>query len=110
MVADTSALFSNTPVENPAGLNGPEFGLLGAGGDPGGLTAIENSLVFSLVLNGIPVLPADYLNRIDQGTVAVTYGSPSGKGVPDGGTTIALFGLSCIGLAGVRRFAGRKKA
>ncbi len=43
MSADAGTLFSNTPIDGPAGLTGPDYGVLATGGDPGGLAAIRKN-------------------------------------------------------------------
>jgi MYXO-CTERM domain-containing protein len=102
MEADTSVKFSNTPIDDPAGLNGPEYGLLGgAGEDPGGLAAIKSSVIIELTLNGTP--NGGFLNSINGGIVAVTYGSPTGVPEP----TSAIAGL--LALAGLGFLARRRK-
>lgn len=99
MEADSNAKFSNTPIDSPAVLNGPEFGLLATGGDRGGLTAIRDSVVITLNLSG--TVPANLVSTIDGGLVALTFGSPTG--VPDSGATLSLLGLAMLGVAAIRR-------
>jgi hypothetical protein len=105
MEADSSTKFSNTSIENPVVLNGPEFGLLGTGEDRGGLTAIEDRVVITLNLNHSP--NGGFLNSIQGGIVAVTYGSPTGSRVPDASSTLMLLGIAMLGIEGMRRRVSR---
>lgn len=99
MSADAGTLFSNTPIDGPAGLTGPDYGVLATGGDPGGLAAIRNSIVITLNLNKAP--GGTLVSLIDQGTVAVTFGSPSG--VPDAPTTSMLLGMAFLSFGALQR-------
>jgi hypothetical protein len=101
MTADASSKFSNTPIDGPAGLSGPDFGLLGIRGNRGGLTAIENSIVITLLMNR--TLNGGFLDSVQGGLVAVTFGSPTGAAVPDTAATSMLLGLALLGLEGLRR-------
>lgn len=106
MEADTTTAFGAS-IDNPAVLDGPEYGLMRTGGDRGGLTAIENSVVITLTLaNSVGGgAQAAYLASIDAGTVAVTFGSPSGgtTTVPDGGATVMLLGAAFAAVGFGRR-------
>lgn len=98
MEADTAVKFSNTPIDKPDVLGGPDFGLVSKVGDPGGLTAIADSGVFVLNLSE-SVAAGDieaFLAAIERGIVALTFGSPSSgpsTGVPDGGSSMLLLGM-----------------
>ncbi len=80
MVADGTTKFSDAWLEKPEYLDGPEFGLLGPIGTSGGNTAIRNSVVITLTLSRD--VNGGFLNGIESGVVAVTYGSPTGVSVP----------------------------
>jgi len=106
MVADTSAPFSGTGIDNPANLSGPDYGLLAVGGSPGGLAAVQDSITITLTLNNSVTDATAFLDGIDGGVVAVTYGSPislSGETVPDASTTSVLLGMALLGIEGMRR-------
>jgi len=98
MTADTTAKFSNAPIQSPNNLSGPDFGLLRTGGDAGGLAAVVNQVIITVNLGASVAAGSEtqFLNRINSGLVAVTFGSPNG--VPDGGSTVALLGLALSGL------------
>lgn len=109
MVADTTTKFATGSITLPDNLDGPEYGLVRTGGNPGGLSAVQNSVIITLVLDK-SISAADiatYLGRINDGLVAIEFGSPTGGSVPDGGSTLVLLGsaLTALGL-----FAGRRKA
>lgn len=105
MEADTTSKFSSTSIQNPSNLNGPEFGLVRDGGNAGGLAAVMNEVIIRVRLGTSvgydPTTQANFLAAINRGTVAVTFGSPSG--VPDGGSTVALLGMALSGLGLVAR-------
>jgi hypothetical protein len=112
MQADTSTRFSNTPIDKPLVLDGPEYGLMRTGGDAGGNAAIMDTLVITLNLGREPNNAQGLLSSIEAGTVAVTFGSPTvgggPPGVPDGGMTLVLCGAGLVAVAMVGR--SRKKA
>ena len=105
MVADTDAKFAPGLIENPAGLAGPEMGVLTSGGSPGGQNAIEDQVWVVLNLTG--TYTGSLLGFIAQNPVAVTFGSPDSTSnrVPDAGATILLLGcgLAVLRLARQRR-------
>src|SRR5436190_1256256 len=98
MSADTDQPFSKTPLAPPDVLSGPDFGVISAKGDAGGLAAIRDSILITLNLKGN--YGVDLVKAIDNGTVAVTLGSPTS--VPDGGATLLLLGMAVLGLLGFR--------
>lgn len=106
MQADTRAKFSPVPVDPPVVLDGPEYGLMRDGGNPGGLAAVMDTVMITLNLSAPISDAAAFLSEIDGKLVAVTFGSPSGGGtsVPDGGATLLLFGagLTALGLVSRR--------
>lgn len=109
MQADTTTKFAAGNITLPDVLDGPEYGLVRTGGDPGGLSAVENSVVITLVLSKT-IAGGDvsaYLGRINDGLVAIEFGSPTGGSVPDGGSTLVLLGSALTALGFV---AGRRKA
>jgi hypothetical protein len=61
----------------PAGLAGPDFGLISAleTGSIGSNEAIRNSLVITLALGG--TIPSDLLASIEKGHVGLSFGSPN---------------------------------
>lgn len=99
MTADAGTPFSVTPIDSPTDLSGPDYGVLATGGDPGGLAGVRNSIVITLNLNKAP--GGTLVPLIDQGTVAVTFGSPSG--VPDAPTTSMLLGMAFLGFGVLQR-------
>jgi len=102
MVADTDTQFGAS-IDNPDGLGGPEYGVMRTGGDRGGQTAINNSIVITLQLSSAP--NGNFLQGIEGGLVAVTFGSPTGgTSVPDGGATVMLLGGGLLALGVGRRF------
>ncbi len=103
MVADTTTKFAAGQIQNPDNLNGPEYGLVRTGGDSGGLGAVQNSILITLLLNK-SIAAGDvsaYLGRINDGLVAIEFGSPTG--VPDGGSTLVLLGSVLTGLVFLAR-------
>jgi hypothetical protein len=101
MGADVSNKFSTTRIDPPTVLDGPDFGLLGVGENRGRQTAIEDSVIITLLMDH--TLNGGFLNGINGGIVAVTYGSPTGATVPDASTTAMLLGVALLGLEGLRR-------
>ena len=106
MEADADTVFDPLAViETPNGLNGPEFGMLKTGGDSGGLGYIENSIRIYLDLDEDVGDGVDFLNGINDGHVAITFGSPTGSVSDSAGTTLSLLGIALCGLsAASRRF------
>jgi hypothetical protein len=108
MEADTAIKFSNTPIDKPNVLGGPDYGLVSTTGNPGGLTAIADSATIVLNLDNF-VAAGDidsFLSTINDGIVAVTFGSPS-SGVPDAGSSAMMLGL---GLAALGWYSRRKES
>ena len=98
MEADTDNRFSSTALSDPSGLNGPEFGVLAKTGDAGGLEAIKDTIKIELTLAG-SFNGKDLVSNINNGTIAVTFGSPTGNvNVPDGGTSAMLLGFGFLGM------------
>ncbi len=93
MSADTTQPFLGSSV-----LAGPNYGLLSNNGSAGGLPGIQNGIVISLNLSG-----SVSLTDINNGLVAIEFGSPTGGSVPDGGSTLALLGLTLFGAGVLRR-------
>ena len=100
MAADTSSTFGGGSLKKPDDLAGPDFGLLAKGGNAGGIAAISDSILITLKLNGT-YTGSDLVGDINNGVVAVTFGSPTG--VPDGGATLVLLSAGLLGLAGIAR-------
>ena len=108
MEADTTTKFAGGNITLPDVLDGPEYGLVRTGGNAGGLSAVQNSVVVTLTLSKT-IAPGDYatyLGRINSGLVAIEFGSPTGA-VPDGGSTLVLLGSALTALGYV---ASRRKA
>jgi len=98
MVADSEKKFSATPLSNPAGLSGPDFGLISATGNAGGVEAIKDAILITLKLKGS--YTGDLPAAINGGLVAATFGSPEAVSVPEGGATLVLMGLGLFSLFG----------
>lgn len=65
---------------------------------------VKDELDIALNLNLGNYDPSSLLAAIDAGNVAAIFGSPNGTpGVPDGGSTLALFGASILGIGALRR-------
>ncbi len=105
MQADTTTKFASGFITPPTVLNGPDYGLVRTGGDPGGLAAVQNSVSIALNLNKTFADTAatdTYLGKINQGLVAIEFGSP-GSSVADGGSTLILLGLGVSALGWLSR-------
>jgi len=110
MTADTGG--TSFPSGAANNIDGPDYGLLADGGNPGGLLAIQDSLLFTLTLSGLTLsglnpsgtAPPDLLYFIESHPLAVTFGSPPKTDVPDGGTTLALLGLALAGTGVLKKF------
>ena len=108
MESQTTSQFAAGSVANPLNLGGPDFGLLSANETDGlgsGVEGILDSLTITLNLAGS--LGDDLLAFIENGMVALTFGSPGSATVADGGSTLMLLGSSFGALAYLAR---RRKA
>jgi hypothetical protein len=105
MIADVDNSFNSNYYE-PEYMDGPEFGLLRRGGqcsDPGGLAAIQDTVIFDLTLSGD--LPDDWSDSINDEWVVISFASPDSTFPIPEPATMLLFGGGLIGLAAF----GRKK-
>jgi hypothetical protein len=113
MVASSDTQFQAGELLPPTTLDGPEFGLLSSAvptSAAGGLNAIRDSVTITINLSG--TIPSNLLNRINDGDVVLSFGSPdSGPGthVPDGGSTMIILGMAMVGLESLRRKLGHKR-
>lgn len=57
---------------------------------------------------GFTATPGTWIFTGNQAGGTFSYSSSNGANVPDGGTSVALLGLSILGLGGVSRFVRRK--
>lgn len=105
MEASTTVKFSNVPLEKPAVLDGPEFGLLTdsvADTVAGGNNAIKDHVIITLSLGGS--LAANLINFIDSGDVVLSFGSPDTSTVPEPATMFLLgAGLILLGALGRKK-------
>ena len=104
--SSTSNKFSPTPLSNPAGLNGPEWGLLSTNQVQfgNGLSAIEDTILISLNISGVESYEGDLVDFINNRDVAIAFGSPNANAVPEPATMF----LVGSGLIGVGVFVRRK--
>jgi hypothetical protein len=109
MESQTTAQFAPGSLVNPPNLDGPDMGLVSTSeldGLGNGVEAIKDSV--TITLNLVGELPNGLLDQIENGWVALTFGSPdSGTTVPDASSTLMLFGLAMMGIAGIRRKIGK---
>jgi hypothetical protein len=62
----------------------------------------------TLMATGFDNTPGTWIFTGNQGGGTFSYSSSNAARVPDGGASIALLGLSILGLGGVSRFVRRK--
>jgi hypothetical protein len=119
MQSSTTTKFSDTPIETPAVLSGPEFGLLSGLVNEdvaGGLNAIQDSITILLGLDGLLISPPselppgdsqsfDLLAFIESNDIVLSFGSPNLSSVPEP-TSLMLFAIGLLGFASLR--LGRK--
>jgi hypothetical protein len=102
-VSSSDSPFSNNVIAPPATLNGPEFGLWSKSysTNPGGLNAIEDTVIFQLTLSANVVDSAGFLNTLESGSTVLMFGSPDSSTVPEP-STMLLFGTGLAGLVAWR--------
>jgi hypothetical protein len=112
MESSTTTKFSNTPIENPAVLAGPEFGLLSDLVDAevaGGQNAIQDSITILLNLSGLAMLTGEYslLDFIQSNDIVLSFGSPNSSSIPEP-SAMVLLAIGLLGFAGIRVNAKHK--
>lgn len=108
MESQTTAQFAPGSLVNPPNLDGPDMGLVSKAETDGlgeGVEAIKDSVTITVKLVG--TVPGNLETLIDGGWVALTFGSPDTYTVPDTSSTLMLFGLAMMGIAGIRRKLGK---
>ena len=107
---DVTDQFAPGSLGSPGHLGGPDFGLL-SGNLPasagGGQESVQQALVLTLTLDG--TIPADFLAGINDGTVALAFGSPTASSVVPEPASMALGALGLAGMAFIRRRRGASK-
>ena len=104
MGTDTISQFLAGSLDGSSDLSGPDFGLVSQNGNAGGLSAIQDSVTITLTLNQSY---SGLLTFIENGNVVLCFGSPDDgvtvASVPDGGATVGLLGMVCLGLHILKR-------
>mgnify|MGYP003572144656 FL=1 len=111
MESQTTDQFAPGSLVNPPNLDGPDMGLVSQYENDSlgnGVEGIQDSVIITLQLASSQSLDG-LLDGIEDGWVALTFGSPDGgTSVPDASTTLSLLAFALMGVEGVRRKWNRR--
>ncbi len=107
--AEASTLASNenhlfyTGANPPPNADGLNYGAVSQNIPPPGSPNVINEIDLFFTLSG--TLPSNLVDLIDNGKIAVEFGSPTDgtHRIPDGGTTVVLLGFGLLGILGLGR-------